>query len=122
MISVTLFRSRRTRARVDDGPNVFAAQRRGEPARNESVHDLHALQVARGRHDVQQRPVDRQRAHLCCEIGGARFADQVRRRSDSSMWIGVIDTIDVLDDREPSGAQRVGDEKGTRVRPVRRDA
>jgi ABC-type molybdate transport system ATPase subunit len=30
-----------------------AAQRGGQPAWHESVHELHALDVARGRHDLQ---------------------------------------------------------------------
>ena len=34
--------------RADNGPDVFTAQRRGKPARHESVHDLDVLEVARG--------------------------------------------------------------------------
>ena len=36
---------------------MLAAQRGGEPPRNEAVHDLHMLYVARRRHHVEQRAV-----------------------------------------------------------------
>jgi hypothetical protein len=61
--------SGRTRAGADDRPDVLAAQRRGEAARREPVHDLYALEVARGRHDLEERAVERQRA-----LGFARSA------------------------------------------------
>jgi hypothetical protein len=81
------------RARADNGPDMFTAQRRGEPAWYQSVHDLHALQVARGRHDFEQCTVDWQRARPCREVGDARFANELRRRSAGSMWVGVVDTV-----------------------------
>jgi hypothetical protein len=43
--------SGRARPGVDDRPDMLAPQRRGQPARNETVHDLHALDVAGGGHD-----------------------------------------------------------------------
>jgi hypothetical protein len=41
--------SGRARAGIDDRPDVLATQRRSKPAGNESVHDLHALDVPRVR-------------------------------------------------------------------------
>jgi hypothetical protein len=52
-----MFRS--SGASVNNRPDVLAAQRGGEAARHESVHDLHAVDVARGRHDLQERAVER---------------------------------------------------------------
>jgi hypothetical protein len=37
------FGSAWTRARPNDGPDMLAAQRRGQPAPHQAVHDLHAL-------------------------------------------------------------------------------
>jgi len=116
------WRSGWTGACADNGPDMFTAQRGGKPARHESVHDLHALEVARGRHDFEECAVDRQSARLHYEIGGARFANESSRRSVGSIWIGVIYTVDVLHDREPSGSKCVGDKKCTRVRAMGRDA
>ena len=115
-------RSGWTRARADDGPDMFTVQRRGKPARHEPVHDLYAFEVAGGRHDFEKCPVDRQSARMRCEIGGARFANELSRRSSGSTWIGVIHTVDVLHDRKPSGSECVGDQKCTRVRRISRDA
>ena len=53
---------------------MFAAQRSGQPAWNESVHELHALEMARGRHDFDERAIERQRSLLLCKVGGARLA------------------------------------------------
>jgi hypothetical protein len=64
-----------TRAGVNDRPDVLAAQRGSEPARHESVHDLHAFDVARGRHDLEQRAVERQRALELRKIGAACLAE-----------------------------------------------
>jgi hypothetical protein len=57
-------------ASVNDRPDMLAAERGGEAARQESVHDLHAFNVARGRHDLQQRAVERQRAILILQWCG----------------------------------------------------
>ena len=70
--------SDRARPRADDCSDMRAAQRGGQPARHESVHELHALDVARGRHDLQQRTVERQRALVLCEVGSTRLAKQLR--------------------------------------------
>ena len=45
--------SGRARTSVDDRPDMLAAQRGGEPAGDEPVDDLHALDVARGRHHLE---------------------------------------------------------------------
>jgi len=94
--------SRRTRAGVDDGPDIFAAERRGQPAGYESVHDLHALDVPRVGHDIEECRVDLQRASARCELGRGRFADELRRGSAVTMWIGVTHTVDVLHDVSPA--------------------
>ena len=51
-------RSGRGRTSVNDRPDVLATQRRSKLARNESVYDLHALNVASGRHDLEERAVE----------------------------------------------------------------
>src|SRR5262249_54207824 len=71
--SSTLRRSGRAGASVNNRPDVLAAQRGGEAARHESVHNLHAVDVARGRHDLQERAVERQCALELRELGGARL-------------------------------------------------
>ena len=49
--------SGRVRAGLDDRSDVLAAQRRGQPARNEPVHDLHMLDVAGVGHVNHQHDV-----------------------------------------------------------------
>ena len=44
-------------AGVNDRPDVLATQRRCEPAASESVHDLHAFDVPRVRHDIEERAI-----------------------------------------------------------------
>jgi hypothetical protein len=46
-------RSGRARPSADDGSDMRTAQRGGQPAWHESIHELHALDVARRRHDLQ---------------------------------------------------------------------
>jgi hypothetical protein len=46
-------RAQAGRTSADDCSDMRAAQRSGQPAWYESVHELHALDVARGRHDLQ---------------------------------------------------------------------
>ena len=68
---------------------MLATQRRGEPARHEPVHDLHALDVAGGRHDLEKRTVERQRALELCKIGDARLAQQLRLLSAGALGSAV---------------------------------
>jgi hypothetical protein len=49
----------------------------GEPAGNESVPDLHALDVARVRHDIEERTIQWQRALELRKFGGARLLEQL---------------------------------------------
>jgi hypothetical protein len=56
---------------------VLATQRRSEPAGNESVHDLHALDVLGVRHDIEKRSIDRQRALMLRKLGAARLLDEL---------------------------------------------
>jgi hypothetical protein len=67
---------------VNDRPDVLAAQRRSEPAWNESVHDLHALDVSRVRHDIEERAIERQRSPELRKFGGARFPKQLHINTD----------------------------------------
>jgi hypothetical protein len=127
---------------------MFTAQRRGQTARHASIHDLRVLELALDRHDFEERTVhglvqesrlvathtrresvalvDRpgqkdtfqQRARLRLEIGSPRFANQSSRRSTVGIRIGVIQTVDVLYDREPS--ECVGEKKCTRCYATRR--
>src|SRR4029077_2418407 len=71
-------RSGRSRASVNDRPNVLATQRRIEPAWNEPVYELHALEVAGSCHDLEKRTVKRQRALELCKIGDVRLAQEPR--------------------------------------------
>jgi hypothetical protein len=54
-------------------PTCCAPQRGGQPARNETVHDLHALDVAGGGHDLQEGAVERQRALQLFQVCNVRF-------------------------------------------------
>ena len=56
---------------------MLATQRCREPATNEAVHYLHALQVPRVRHDFEHRAIERQRAPQLCKFGGARLPEQL---------------------------------------------
>ena len=115
-------RAQAGRTSADDCSDMRAAQRGGQPARHESVHELHALDVARGRHDLQERAVERQRALVLFEVGGARLGKQLRLLPAGALRIGVIHPINVLHDREAGRPERVGEQKRTCVGPVRRDA
>ena len=61
---------------MNDRPDVLATQRHSEPARNESIHDLHALDVPCVRHDLEERAIERQRAWELRKFGGARLSEQ----------------------------------------------
>ena len=110
------------RAGADDRPDVFAPQCGGESTRDKPVDELHTLEVARGRHDVEKRAVDGQRALLLGEVGGTRLTDQLCALAAGVIGVGVVDSIHVFDDRETGCTQRIGDEERTHVSPVNRDA
>ena len=59
-LTISTVRSGRARAGVDDRPDMLATQRGGEPARHESVHDLHVCEMARRCHHFHERTVERQ--------------------------------------------------------------
>jgi len=107
---------------MNDRPDVLATQRGSDPTRREPVHDLHVLEMARGRHDFEQRAVERQRAFVLREIGGARLAEQLRLLPTGAVGVGVIHPIHVLHDREAGRSERVGEQKRARVSPLSRDA
>ncbi len=108
---------------MDDRPGVLAAQRGREPARNKTVHDLHARDVARVRHDLDQRPIERQRGLLHLrQIRKAGLAQQFGPFAVRPVGVGGVHTVDVLDDREAGGAKRVRDEERAGVGAMRRDA
>ncbi len=115
-------RSGRPGAGANDRTDVLAAQRSGEPAGHESVHDLHALDMARGRHDLEQRAIERQRALVLCELVGAALAEQLRLLAVGPVGIGGVHPIHVLDDREARRSECIGDQKRAGVGPVNRDA
>ena len=96
---------------MNDRSDVLAAERGGKAARHESVDDLHAVDVARGRHDLQECAVERQRALMLRELGGARLAEQLRLFSVGSLGIGGVHPIHVLHDREAGCSERVGEQK-----------
>ena len=97
---------------------MLATQRRREPAWHEPVYDLHALDVAGGRHDLKKRTVERQRALELCKIGDVRLAQKLRLLSAGVLGVDGVHSIDVLHDREASRAQRVRQQECTRVSPV----
>src|SRR5262245_47224477 len=70
--------SGRARAGINDRPDVLATQRRSEPVGNQSVHDLHALNVPRVRHDLEERAIDWKRTLQLCKLGGACLPEQLR--------------------------------------------
>src|SRR5580698_1529094 len=101
---------------------MLAAERGRETAGNEAVHHLHPLEMARGSHDVEERAIEWQRSLMLCEIGRARLAQQFRLLAVRSLRIGIVDSIDVFDDCEARRSERVSEQKGASVRPVRRQA
>ena len=110
------------RAGVNDRPDVLAAQRRSEPAGNESVHDLHALDVPRVRHDIEERAIERQRSLELRKFGGTRLPKQLRLFAVGAVGISCVHPVHVLHDREAGSSQRVGEQKCASVGPVERDA
>jgi hypothetical protein len=114
--------SARRRPGSDDCPYVRAAQRRGQPASNETIHELHALEMARGRHDFGKRTIERQSPLALCEVRGAHLAKQLRLLPVGTLWVGVIHPINVLDDREARRSKRVSEQKSARVSAVRGQA
>src|SRR5260370_41529922 len=98
---------------------MLAAQRGREAAGDEAVHDLHPLEMARIRHDVEKRAVERQRSLMLCEIGRARLAQHLRLLSVWTLRIGIVHAIDVFDDGETRRSERGSEQKGASVSPVR---
>ena len=78
-----------TARQCDDRPYMFAAKRRGEPSRGQTIHDLHMLQMTRGRHHLQQRAIEWQCALDFPEIVDARLADQFSLASIRRVRVGV---------------------------------
>ena len=111
-------RSGRSRAGVNDRPNVLATQRRGEPAWHEPVYDLHALEMVGSCHDLEKRTVERQRAPELCKIDDVGLAQKLRLLSARVLGVGGVHSVHVLHDREASRAQRVRQQECTRVSPV----
>ena len=66
---------------MDDRSDMLAAQR-------ESVHHLHALKVTRGRHDVKQRAVDRQRAAALRQLRPRRLGEQFGLFAVGTLGVG----------------------------------
>ena len=83
---------------------------------------MHAVDVARGGHDLQERAVERKRALELRELSGARLAEQLCLLSVGSLGIGGVHPIHVLHDREAGRSERVGEQKRACVGPVSRDA
>ena len=79
---------------VNDRTHVLATQRRGEPAWHKRVYNLHALDVARSRHDLEKRTVKRQRALELCNIGDGRLAQKTRLLSPGPLGsvVGMLST------------------------------
>ena len=106
------------RTGMNDRANMFATQGGGKPSRHKPIHNLHALDVAGRRHDLEESPIDRQRALELCQIGDARLAKQFCLLSIGAIGVRTIHTIDVLHDREAGRAQRVGEQKRAGISPV----
>jgi hypothetical protein len=103
---------------MNDRPHMLAAKRRCEPAWHKPVYDLNALDMARGRHHVEERTVKRQRTLELCNIGDGRLAQQLRLLSAGALGVVGIYTVHVLHDCEASSAQRVRQQECPRVSPV----
>jgi len=110
------------RPRAYDCPDMLAAQRGGQPAWNESVHKLQALEMARGRHDFEEHAIERQRSLVLCEVGGARLAKQFRLLPAGTLRVGVIHSVNILDDGKPCRSERVSNKKRAGVGAVGRNA
>src|SRR5262245_56495562 len=104
-----------------DRPDVLAAQRRSEPPGNESIHDLHALDVPRVRYDIKERTIQWERALYLRKFGGARLPEQLCLFPVGPMGISCVPPIHVLHDREAASSQRVGEQKCAGVGSVQRD-
>jgi hypothetical protein len=75
------------RASVNDRPDVLATQRCGESAWDEPVYDLHTLEVASNRHDLEKRTVYRERALELRKISDVRLAQKLRLLSAGSLGV-----------------------------------
>src|SRR5215470_16432181 len=104
-----------------DRPDVLATQRRSEPAGNEPVHDLHALDVPRVRYDIEERTIQWERCLNLRKVGGARLPEQLCLFPVGPMGISGVHPIHVLHDREAASSQRVGEQKCASVASVQRD-
>src|ERR1700722_14303198 len=98
-----------------------AAQRGGQTTGNQAIDDLHPLDMARRRHDLEKRGVERQRSLVFCEIGRARLAQQLRLLPIDALGVGIIHSVDIFDDRKARGAERVSEQKRAGVSAVNRD-
>jgi hypothetical protein len=97
---------------------VFATQRSGQSAWHEPVYDLHALEVTSGRHDLDKRTVERQRALERCQLGDIRLAQKLRLRSARGPGVGGVHAVDIFHDCKACRAQCIRQQEGTGVGPV----
>ncbi|GCC49097.1 hypothetical protein chiPu_0032991, partial [Chiloscyllium punctatum] len=95
---------------------------RGEPAGNQTIDDLHALDVPGIGHHLEQRGIERQRALQPGEIGEARLTQQLGLLALGTIGIVGVDAVDILDDRQPGGAERISEQERAGVGAVQRDA
>jgi hypothetical protein len=81
--------------------------------------------VAGIRHHLEQRAVERQRAFELRKLGDIGLAQQLGRVTIITLviplGIGGVDAIDVLDDGEAGGAERIRDQEGAGIGTVRRN-
>src|SRR5215475_12388175 len=104
-----------------DRPDVLATQRRSEPAGNESVYDLHALDVPRVRYHIKERTIQWERALYLRKVGGARLPEQLCLFPIGPIGISGVHPIHVFHDREAASSQRVGEQKCSGVGSMQRD-
>ena len=100
----------------------MAAQRCREPSGNQSVDELDARQVAGIGHHLDQRAVERQRALLLGKRIEAGAVQQFRLSCVRPLRVCGVDAIHILDDGQAGSAERVGDQEGAGVGPMRWDA
>ena len=110
------------RAGANDCPDVLTTQRGGQPAWHQSIDNLHALNMACSRHDLNERTVKRQRTGMFFKLFGAGLSNELRLRRGGPVGVDGVYAIDILHDGEASGAQRIGQQKRPGVGSVVRNA
>ena len=71
---------------------------------------------------TSRRRVEGQGSVKLGEVADARLSQELCRVLVGAVGVGGVDTVDVFDDCQAGGSERVGEEERTGVGPVGRDA